>query len=218
MTFHDLLDKLSALPRTQRFALYGLLYVGLGAIFWFLLYSPAREDVVFLQDEQITLTAERDRVKARAENREKFEEDLRQLTNDLKQAMRELPNDREIPELLKRISNVGRKAGLEIRKFQPMPEVKRQYYAEVPVSLEVYGSYHEVAMFFDRLSKLGRIVYVQDVEMTSPEDRGGKVYMMVTGTAVTFRFLTEDEISAASQQSERRGKGKRGAKAEGGEE
>lgn len=208
MTLHDILDKLSALPRTQRILLYVLLHGILIGLFWWLLYSPARDEVAQLESTQVELQAEKEKVKAIAANKDKYEEQLRQLTNDLKQAMRELPDNREIPELLKRISNVGRKAGLEIRKFQPQPEIKREYYAEVPVALEVYGSYHEVALFFDRLSKLGRIVYVRDVKMSKPEDRGGKVYLQVTGTAVTFRFLTDQEIQAAQQQNNRRGKGK----------
>ena len=83
-----------------------------------------------------------------------------------------------------------------------------EFVIDVPVALEVYGSFHEVAMFFDRLAKLDRIVYVQDVELSSPTERGGKVYLKVTGTAVTFRFLSDEEIAAQGAARERRGKGK----------
>jgi len=213
MQFADILERLSALPRSQRLALYVLTYVAMGALFWFLVYTPANEEAADLLNKHEELVQTKATVKARAENREQFEEELSQLKNDLKQALRELPNDREIPELLKRISAIGKKAGLEIRKFQPLPEVKEEYYAEVPVALEVYGSYHEVAMFFDRLSKLGRIVYVQDIEMTDADDRAGKVFLEVSGKAVTFRFLTEEEQNQAREQSNRRGKrGKKGGK------
>ena len=100
--------------------------------------------------------------------------------------------------------------GLEVRRFQPLPEKAREYVAEVPVSLEVQGSYHEVALFFDRLSKMNRIVYVQDIEMNQPQVRGGKVYLTVTGKAVTFRFLSDEEIQRAEEASKaKRGRGKR---------
>jgi type IV pilus assembly protein PilO len=135
--------------------------------------------------------------------------ELQQLMADLKLALKELPEDREIPGLLKGISSLGKKVGLEVGRFQPLPEKMREYVAEVPVSLEVQGSYHEVAMFFDRLSKMNRIVYVSNIEMGDPEERGGKVYLTVTGNAVTFRFLTDEEIQA-NQQAQERGKGKRG--------
>jgi len=208
----DILDRLAALPRSQRIALFVLLYGVILAVFWFMIYTPAHEQSVTLEAENAELVAKKAQVKARAENREEFERELAKLTNDLKQALRELPNDREIPELLKRVSAIGKKAGLEIRAFQPLPEVKREYYAEVPVSIEVYGSYHEVAMFFDRLSKLGRIVYVRDIEFSKPQDRGGKVYLLVTGKAVTFRFLAEGEVKSSEAQESRRGrKGKKGS-------
>ena len=93
--------------------------------------------------------------------------------------------------------------GLEIRRFTPLPEERREYVAEVPVELEVEGSFHEVAMFFDRLAKMNRIVYVQDIEMGSAVERGGKVSLTVSGKAVTFRFLTDEEIKKG-----RKGKGK----------
>ena len=206
MQLADILDRLAALPRSQRLALYALIYVAIGALFWFMVYTPSQVEAADLQAQNNELVQTKATVKARAENREQFEEELAQLKNDLKQALRELPNDREIPELLKRISAIGKKAGLEIRKFQPLPEVRAEYYAEVPVALEVYGSYHEVAMFFDRLSKLGRIVYVQDIEMDDADDRAGKVFLEVSGKAVTFRFLTEEEQAAAREQEGRRGK------------
>lgn len=211
----DLLDRLAALPRSQRIALFVLVYAVIAAVFWFMIYTPAHEESIALSAETSELVAKKAQVKARAENREEFERELAQLTNDLKQALRELPNDREIPELLKRVSAIGKKAGLEIRAFQPLPEVKKEYYAEVPVSIEVYGSYHEVAMFFDRLSKLGRIVYVRDIEFSDPEDRGGKVYLLVTGKAVTFRFLGEEEVSSSEAQDGRRSSRKGGKKKKG---
>ena len=79
------------------------------------------------------------------------------------------------------------------------------------VALEVAGSYHEVAMFFDRLSKLGRIVYVKNVNIRNPEERGGKVYLEVAGTSVTFRFLSEDELNKGGE-NRRSKRGKRGRK------
>ena len=73
--------------------------------------------------------------------------------------------------------------------------------------MELVGSFHEVAMFFDRLSNLGRIVSVNNVKISEPEDRGGKVYLTVSAEAATYRFLTDEERTATQGN---RGKGKRG--------
>jgi type IV pilus assembly protein PilO len=153
-------------------------------------------------------------VEVRVANRNLAKERLRQLQADLTQALKELPNSREIPGLLKGISTTGKKVGLEVRRFTPLPEIQKEYVAEVPVALEVGGSFHEVAMFFDRLSDMNRIVYVKDIEMGAPEERGGKVYLTVTGKAVTFRFLTkeEQEKMKEAKKGKRRGRGRGKAK------
>lgn len=204
----DILDRLAKLPRQQRLMLFGLLYVLLVVVFFFSLYSPKQDERDSLLTEQKNLKSQLAQVEARAANKAQLEAELQELTADLKQAVKELPNDREIPGLLKGISTLGRNVGLEVKKFQPLPEVTQEYIAEVPVALEVEGSYHEVAMFFDRLSKMNRIVYVRDVEMLNPVDRGGKVILTVKGRAVTFRFLSDAEIVAA--KNAREAKAKRG--------
>lgn len=206
-----LIDRLARIPRAQRLVLFGGLYVILVVAWWALFYLPNSTERADLAREKGTLLQQKQQVETRVQNKEKYESELNQLTADLKQALKELPNTREIPGLLKGISTLGKKVGLEIRKFEPLPEVPRDYVAEVPVALEVAGGYHEVAMFFDRLSKMNRIVYVRDIEMTNPVERGGKTWLDVTGKVVTFRFLTEKELEAAAKKgkSERRGGRKR---------
>lgn len=203
MNLAGILDRLSRMQRAQRLAIYGVLMVLLAVGFWALVYLPQSSQLDGLQKQQTQLKQQKTQVEATIRNKKQFEIELEQLKQDLVQALKELPNDREIPGLLKGISTLGRKVGLEVRKFTPLEEKLREYVAEVPVELEVRGSYHEVAMFFDRLSKMNRIVYVQDIEMGAAEERGGKVYLTVEGKAVTFRFLTDAERA-------KRGKGKKG--------
>lgn len=204
MNLTSILDRLSRMQRAQRLAIYGVLMVLLAIGFWALVYLPQSSTLGELQNQQAQLQQQKAQVESTIKNKKQFEIELEQLKQDLVQALKELPDDREIPGLLKGISTLGRKVGLEVRKFTPLAEEKREYVAEVPVELEVRGSYHEVAMFFDRLSKMNRIVYVQDIEMGAAEERGGKVYLTVEGKAVTFRFLTDAERAASGK-----GKGKR---------
>ncbi len=213
MNINVIIDRLSKIPRNQRLGIYTVLYVLLLVLYVSLLYLPLSSEKSDLGAQKNNLIAERAKIEDRVKNKKIYEMGLQQLMADLKLALKELPEDREIPGLLKGISSLGKKVGLEVRRFQPLPENMREYVAEVPVSLEVQGSYHEVAMFFDRLSKMNRIVYVSNIEMSDPEERGGKVYLTVTGNAVTFRFLTDEEIQA-NQNAQERGKGKRGKRGE----
>lgn len=211
MKSSDVLERLSKLPRPQRLVIYAVLGVLVLVGWWFSLMSPAMDKLDSLEKERTDLAAQLAQVEARAKNLASLEAELETLRADLKQALKELPNDREIPGLLKGISTLGRNVGLEVPKFQPLPERKREFVAEVPVTLEVEGSYHEVAMFFDRLAKMNRIVYVQNLNLGSPTDRGGKVVLKVSGQAVTFRFLSDEEIASARSAKESKGKkGKKG--------
>lgn len=202
----DVLDKLAAVPRTQRLALYAMLGVAILALFWTLLISGTLAEISTLEGQVAEAAKKRDEVERRAVEKEKSEAELAMLTETLGKALKELPASSEIPELLKRITQEGRKAGLEIPKFQPLPEIMMQYYAEIPVAIELYGSYHEVALFFDALSRLGRIVSVQDIQMKAPEEIGGKTYLVVTGKTVTYRFLSDEEIKKQSEAAAARGK------------
>lgn len=221
MQFSQIIERLAKLQRVQRLVGYGVTYVVVLLLYVFLLYLPKNSDLSTLQTEQANLIKQKQQVEDRVKNKAARDAELQQLNADLTAALKELPNDREIPGLLKGISTLGKKVGLEVKKFQPLPEQKKEYVAEVPVQLEVEGAYHEVGMFFDRLAKMNRIVYVQNIEMKEPEERGGKVVLSVTGNVVTFRFLSDEEIleQQTIEKSKKGGKKpKAPAKAAGGEE
>lgn len=203
-----LLDRFGKLPRSQRALLAGAVYVMLAAVLYFALVAPTLDRTSTAQRQQTELRAKRDQVRARAENRAAFEAELEQLAAELKQALTELPNDREIPGLLSEIDGLARKAGLDVSKFQPLPEVKQEYYAEVPVQVAMTGSFHEVTLFFDRVGKMSRIVSVEDIELGSPKDEGSEVSLTINGKVVTYRFLTEEEMKANKDP----GKKKKGGK------
>jgi len=193
--------------------LYIVLYVVVGLMYVFTIYYPSMSELDSLKSNKENLKRQKAQVEARVANKETFDQELERLTKELSIALSELPSDREIPGLLKGISQLGRKVGLEVGRFTPLPEERQEYVAAVPVELEVEGSFHEVAMFFDRLSKMNRIVYVQDIEMGRAVERGGKVSLTVAGKAVTFRFLTKEELAQGQKvQGRNKKKGRAGAR------
>jgi len=105
----------------------------------------------------------------------------------------QLPNEKEIPEILKNISSLGRESNLEFTLFRPKPEVPQQFYAQVPIELVALGSYHNVGIFFDKVSKLPRIINVVDFNMARVKDvRGRSESEIVLRTACminTYRFI-----------------------------
>ncbi len=199
----DFLEQLSKYTTTQKLAGCLLIYAIIAAIFWFMLISPTKEEIVAAEKRNSTLIEERDENRDIAENRNRWERRVEQLNDELAKAIKELPNEREIPELLRRISSIGKKIGLEFLLFQPLPEVPREFYADVPVKLKIEGSFHEVATFFDRIGKLNRIVNIRDITMGSPLERSGKIVLTTDGTAVTYRFLSDAERSPTSSRGRR---------------
>jgi type IV pilus assembly protein PilO len=199
----ELLDKIGKLTGAQKLAASLAVYALVAAGLWFALISPTRTEIQAAHDEQDRLEGERDENRDIAENRDRWEKNVERLNEELAKAIKELPNEREIPELLRRVSSIGKKIGLEFLLFQPLPENPRDFYAEVPVKLKIEGSYHEVATFFDRIGKLNRIVNVRDISLHDPAERGGKIVLTIEGTAVTYRFLTASEVGAGQPREAR---------------
>lgn len=194
-----LVDRFAKLPRSQRVLVAVLMYVLIGAVGFFGLVNPVLSDIDAAESAHADLVRTRDEVKARAMMRPEMEAELGRLTEALTRALEELPNGREIPGLLSEIDGLARRSGLEVRRFQPQPEAMAEFYAEVPVQVVMDGSFHEVAIFFDRVRKMNRIVAMQDIVMENPVMSGTETNLTISGRAVTFRFLTEDEIAAAKK-------------------
>ena len=103
-----------------------------------------------------------------------------------KTAMRALPEREEIPSLLTSISRSGQDAGLEFLLFQPKSEVRKEFYAEIPVEMSVKGGYHDLAVFFDKVARLSRIVNIRNISM---KRAGDTLDLNTSCTAVTYKFV-----------------------------
>ncbi len=206
---NDLMEKFIKLPRGQKLAIVVALYAAIVGAFWYFLYTPKSEELAQLVAANRKLQDERNKTQDIADNLERFKQEVEALNEDLNRALKELPNSREITQLLKRVSTIGKKIGLEFLLFQPLPEVQEGFYAQVPVKIEVAGSYHEIAMFFDRIGKLSRIVNVNNIKMSNPTERGGKIILKVSGKATTYRFVDKAEQEKAKKKR-KKGRKKKG--------
>ena len=112
------------------------------------------------------------------------------------EALKLLPNTKEIPSLLKSITQLGTDSQLEFLLFSPQRERPQDFFMEIPVSIEVKGSYHNVAVFFDKVGQMERIVNILNVSMTPVKERA--TILTTRCDAVTYRF--KGEADATSQQ------------------
>ena len=199
--------KLSKLRRAHKIlisvAILGSLW---GCFVWFF-YLPQTEKIVKLNQDLKSSQDKLARLKGVEQNLRAFKKQFKETEEQFREALKFLPNNEEIPTLLTSISNLGAQSGLEFLLFQPQKEVPRNFYAEIPVKLEVTGPYHNVATFFDQVSRLSRIVNIGDVTMT--EMKAAKtqadVVILKTGcTATTYKFIEPKEEPKKGKKRRRR--------------
>jgi type IV pilus assembly protein PilO len=189
---NSLLERLEALEPKQRWiicSVVALLLAGIG----FYLHSMTAESLEALRGEVENMRQSVQKHQAVATRLDELKARLTALDQTLKVAITLLPETREIPELLTQISQLGSNSGLEFRLFKPEPERQADFYAEVPVSLAILGRFHDLARFFDHLSKLSRIVNVTDIKIGLAKGSGDAQTLTTNCLLTTFRFLEPRE-------------------------
>jgi type IV pilus assembly protein PilO len=161
--------------------------------YYFFIVSPRQSRTDGLREHIDGLLQERDRKTVEAAQMPDRKKDVTELERQLKEAITRLPDEKEIPELLSSVSNLGRDAGLDILIFRQKPEAYQEFYAEVPVEMQVRGTYHQVASFVDSVGKLDRIVNVSDIAMRDAKLSSGDLVLQANAQITTFRFLSEAE-------------------------
>ena len=202
----ELLDRILDLPRQQKIGILAGLIVAILLLDYFLFYSPRSDEISKLTQEVESQRNERDKKKKEAANIPKLKEQMRQLDGMLKEAVAQLPDRKEIPDLLSSISNKVKESGLDILIFRPRAENIQEFYAEIPVDIVVRGGFHNVATFFDEVGRFNRLVNIANIELRNPKAKEDQVIMDVSTVATTFRFL--DEAERAKIAAERAAKEK----------
>ncbi len=183
-------------PKYQRaLMLVGVLLLVV-VLFVYLFYAPLMAEHEKLVKQSDTLQAKLVNDRRIAGNLPIFKAEYAKMEENLEQALTELPNDREIPKLLTSIASSAKENGLNVLLFRPGGEQPKGFYAEVPVTLKLTGSFHQVARFFYSVGTLPRIVNISDVKMGGAEDLGGRLVLKVDCLATTFRFLSQAEQQA----------------------
>ena len=180
------LEKLEKLLLWQRVAiLAGLIVLMVGAAVWFQ-FLPQYEEISQLDEKLQGLEKKLATAKINAVELVKFQAKMQEADAQFKIAMRALPEREEIPSLLTSISAAGQEVGLTFLLFEPKPETRQEFYADIPVSMTFRGDFHNTVIFFDAVARLSRIVNIKEIKM-SPAQEGRSI--TTTCTAVTYKFV-----------------------------
>ncbi len=166
-----------------------ILCVITGAYFYSM-FTPQKRELDAMKSELSKLVEELEKSKAIARDLEKYKAQVEQMNKELAVALTQLPTEKEIPEILKSISSLGKESQLEFTLFRPKPEDPQQYYAKVPIELSIVGSYHNTGTFFDKVSKQPRIINVVDFNMTRLNMKGrDEATVRVSCLLNTYRYI-----------------------------
>lgn len=214
----QLLEQLRALdpndvgrwPFAFRAGAIGLVFlIALGAAGYLLAWSPEKPLLEQAQAEEQLLLGTLEQKARKAANLEAYKVQLKEMEKSFGAMLRQLPNKTEVPNLLVDISQTGLASGLEEKLFQPAAEVKRDFYAELPIKIRLTGNFHAIGNFVSGIAALPRIVTLHDIQIESAEKESGKDQLQLDVTAKTYRYL-DDEEQAEVEQQERNKKAKKG--------
>lgn len=190
-TLAPLIKKVEQLTKLQRIIIYAATVIVVIGLAFYLLFWPAYKKIDGLERQLASVQAELQKAKKNASELNDWRNKMKQKEAQYQTVMRALPEKEEIPSLLAGISQAGKDAGLEFLLFQPKGERPKDFYAEIPVDIVVSGPYHQVALFFDKVANLPRIVNLHNIKMTpqSNPEAGGKLTTSCQG--VTYKFVEE---------------------------
>jgi type IV pilus assembly protein PilO len=166
----------------------GLVVLITAAVYWFVIQDldTRIKSLIAEQESKDIVLAEKQAI---ADNLNEKRKEMDLLEQKLQAALTELPEQKDIEELLAQLNDVGKKSGLEISKVVPGPEAPEKFFAKIPISVAVSGNYLEVAMFLQEIANLKRIVNVSNVKIAQPIVKGDKVIANTEFMATTFRFV-----------------------------
>jgi type IV pilus assembly protein PilO len=181
------------------------------ALIYFFVWQDRMPELQQRETEEQQLRGEFRSKHAKAVNLAVYKQQLTDIEKSFGALLRQLPSRTEVPNLLVDISQTGLAAALEEKLFQPGPEVKKDFYAELPIHIQLTGSYHEFGAFVSGIAALPRIVTLHDIQITPLSKDKSAAYdqLQLDLTAKTYRYLDDDEVAAAEAEKRKADQAKR---------
>lgn len=177
------------------------LFAGLLALSWFLGWSPQLEEFAAKQTEEAQLKEDWLNKKRQAVNLDAYRKQQEEIDRSFGELLKQLPNKAEMDAMIVDISQAALSRGLKIELFRPSSESRKDFYAELPISVSMSGGYHDLAQFAGDIARLPRVVTLNNVKLR-PRDAKAAVLAM-EATIVTYRYLDSDEMSAGKKAGQK---------------
>ncbi|NOX33644.1 MAG: type 4a pilus biogenesis protein PilO [Deltaproteobacteria bacterium] len=179
-------EKVGELTKVQRLLICLITFAVIGGSYYYFVFMPKHGELKKVEQNYQNKLKLLSTYKRRASEILKYEKMMAQTQEEFNTAMKALPDKRELPSLLTGISKAGSDAGLAFHLFKPENEVNKEFYKEIPISIKVKGRYHQLTDFFFQITRLNRIVNINNVAVKS---RKGAKILEMSCKAVTYMFV-----------------------------
>lgn len=199
---------LAKLPLPARVAIGVALAIILGIAYFVVLYGDLASSIKAAESRERTL---REDLSEARKAEFAYQRDLAELTerqHRQRELNKVLPVTSETPAFLSALQTVANVAGVSLAAWNPMPEQTEEFYARIPMRLELVGRYHQVAKFFYGVGQLERIINIENISIQQPKVNGEDVNVQVQALATAFRALQEE---SGAKKTDKRAKAKKGA-------
>ena len=195
------LDRIVKSPPAVKFGGLAALVVLMTAANFFFVIKPMEEEMDALRAEQRKLDLELAEKSEIAQNLNERRREMDVLEQKLAEALTELPENKDVEELLAQLNDIGKKSGLEISRVEPSGETVGggEFFARIPIKMAVSGNYHEIGMFLQEVANMRRIVNVNNIQLTGARLKNEKVVLNSSFLATTFRFVNTNTTPAATK-------------------
>jgi type IV pilus assembly protein PilO len=201
----QLIERIAKAPTGNKIAVVALVLAAITVVNYLLVGIPfggsiqaTEQKIARTRQEQARLDGEFIEKQAIANDLNRFRREREMLEQRLHEALAELPESKNLDELLQMFQDRAQKSGLEITSIIPEAPVNAGFHIKIPIDMKVTGSYHEMATFLDAVGRLRRIVNVSDLTLETPKDTSGKVILQGSFIATTFMFADKGEAKKAN--------------------
>jgi type IV pilus assembly protein PilO len=194
------LDVLRSISLIQKAGLLLMVLVGMIVGFYYYVAEPKSAEIAGLQGAIGTLDGEIQTLTIKVKHLDELIAASKQLEIELAKKKERLPPEEEAVMLLKQVSDLGIRLGLDIKLWKPSPksEDPSKLFVRMPVNVEVSGGYHTAALFFDRINALPRIVTVSGLKMGAPKFEKGRVVTQTVFDLVAYAAPQEIKLAAVA--------------------
>jgi type IV pilus assembly protein PilO len=190
-------------PLAPRVVVLIALFAVVVVLAWWFDWRDQAAELEQKQGEESQLKEEWLGKKRQAVNLDEYRKQLAEIDRQFGALLKQLPNRTEMENLLVDVNQAGLGRGLQFELWKPGAEQTKDFYAEVPVSVRITGNYHDIGNFVGDVAKLPRIVTLNDIALEAAKDGGLKL----DATAVTYRYLDDEEVAAQRKQKAAQAKG-----------